>query len=250
MPQPSLWDQGLWDEARWDLITIEGAITEGPDAVLGGIAVIDPVGGLITEAPDVVVGQVTVTHAVSGDITENHDGVTGTVSVIQYVTGDITENEDLANGEVNVINQLVGDIAETEDDVFGFIEPGPTSVFGDPTEGEDQVNNLDLITVSLSGAVVENIDKVRGNLFGISGYRRPGGGWAPQFYYEREWEKKPEEVLIVEEIIEPELEVDPYFIPQALPMDPAVARILQSIMQGPAVVDTDDEDIEEILMHL
>lgn len=248
MTQPSLWDQGLWDEARWSYVTVEGTITEGPDGALGGIALIDPVGGLITEAPDVAVGGIFVSQGVSGNITEGHDQTSGTVSVINFVAANVTEKQDGAVGQIGIKVGVSGAVHDADDDVFGFIERGPNPVFGQIIEGKDQVSNASTVTVGVSGAIKEHRDKVRGNLFGISGYKRPGGGWAPQFYYEREWEKKPEPVI--EEVIDLSLEPDPYFIPQALPMDPAVARILETIMQGPQVIDTDEEDIEAILMNL
>lgn len=250
MPQPSLWDQGLWDEARWGYVTIDGTITEGPDGALGGIAVIDPVGGLISEVPDVVVGAITSNQGVNGNVTENQDGVTGTVSVINFVDADVTENQDDALGQIGIKIGVSGSVAETEDDAFALIEKGPTPVFGDIDEGEDQVSNDSAITIGISGAIVENRDKVRGNLFGVSGYKRPGGGWAPQFHYKREWEMEVEAVIEPEIVIDLATEPDPYFIPQALPMDPAVERIISSILQGPAMVDTDESDIEDILMHL
>lgn len=250
MTQPSLWDQGLWDEARWGYVTVEGTITEGPDGALGGIAVIDPIGGLITEAPDVAVGAITSNQGVIGNVTENADGVSGTVSVINFVSGEVTENQDGAVGDIGIKIGVSGAVAETEDDAFALIEKGPTPVFGHIKEGEDQVNNDSSITIGLSGAIVEKRDKVRGNLFGVSGYKRPGGGWAPQFHYKRDWEIEVEAVVEPEAIIDLSLEPDPYFIPQALPMDPAVARILETIMQGPQVIDTDEEDLEAILMNL
>jgi hypothetical protein len=94
------------------------------------------------------------------------------------------------------------------------------------------------------------MDKARGNILNPNLPPRRGGGWAPQFHYKREWEIEAE--IIIEPELESvlDLEPDPYFIPQALPMDPAVARILQTIMQGPQVIDTDEEDLEAILMNL
>jgi hypothetical protein len=33
-------------------------------------------------------------------------------------------------------------------------------------------------------------------------------------------------------------------------MDPAVARIIEMMRQGPQIVDTDDDDLEAILMEM
>jgi hypothetical protein len=55
-------------------------------------------------------------------------------------------------------------------------------------------------------------------------------------------------VAEIEEIYEPDPEA--LFIPTALPIDPAVARMIDTMMRGPAPVDTDDEDLEAILMNL
>lgn len=250
IPTPGIWDVGIWDESLWSYVQVSGEVIDGSDAVLGGIALIDPVGGLISEAPDVAVGAITSNQGVSGNVTENQDGVTGTVSVINFVDADVTENQDDALGQIGIKIGVSGAVAETEDDAFALIEKGPTPVFGDIDEGEDQVSNDSSITIGVSGAIVENKDKARGNLFGVSGYKRPGGGWAPQFHYKREWEIKAELVVEPEVVIDLAAEPDPYFIPQALPMDPAVERIIASILQGPAMVDTDESDIEEILMHL
>lgn len=267
MVAPSKWGEGLWDEARWSYVSIEGDITDGSDITLGGIAIINPIGGLIYENPDQVAGAITTinhlegavveshditdgeilaSQAVSGDITENQDAVTGLVSTVNPITGDITENADVVMGGINNLVMLAGNITENEDEAYGtvsLIYP----LFGNITEGKDIVDGQINSIIYLSGAIKENKDIVRGNIFGPKGVQR-GGGWAPQFYYEREWEKKPEVVIEIEEIYEPDPEA--LFIPTALPIDPAVARMIESMMRGPAPVDTDDDDMEALLMHL
>lgn len=183
------------------------------------------VSGAITEGPDVVNGAVTVIYPVVGDITESPDVVDGQVTVLYPVVGDITEGPDVADGQVTVIYPVVGDITEAEDQVAGYVNAG-TAVYGDITENPD---------------IVEGAIKVPG---------RPGGGWAPQFNIRREWEIIPEPVVeeVVEEVFEPDPEA--VFVSQALPLDPAVERIIQTILQGPQVVDTDDDDVENLLMYL
>ena len=90
---------------------------------------------------------------------------------------------------------------------------------------------------------------MRGNIKGPETPRPSGAdgdaNWAPQFYYKREWEIEPEPV-----VAEAEIELDPYFIPMAQPMDPAVARIIETMMRPRPVIDTDDDDLEAILMEM
>lgn len=165
------------------------------------------------------------TLLVSGAITEGPDVVSGAVTVIYPVVGAITEGPDVVDGQITVIYPVVGNITEGEDQVVGYINAG-TAIYGEITENPD---------------TVAGVIKVPG---------RPGGGWAPQFTFRREWEVIPEP--IVEEAVEEAFEPDPeaVFIATAPPLDPAVERIIRSIFQGPQIVDTDDDDIEDILMHL
>lgn len=229
MTTPAIWDTALWGDASWDTLLVQGAITERADAASGGIAVINNVGGLVTESPDDVAGEVLVIYTLSGDVVEGEDIADGEVQLTIPVSGEITEAEDIAEGGIAdfTINYVSGAIKEKKDVVAGQIG----------------------IIVRLSGAVVEGEDIARGNLLGPKGVTR-GGGWAPQFYYERDWEKKPE--VYVEEIEEEIYEPDPeaLFIPTALPIDPAVARMIEVMMRTPDPVDQDDDDMEALLMHL
>jgi hypothetical protein len=249
MPQPSVWGVGLWDEARWSYVTVEGAITEGSDITDGGIATINNVGGLVTEGADVVSGAITSNQGVTGAITESPDVVSGEVNPIVFVSGDVAEGADLAGGEIAVLVPVIGNITEGEDIAEGYATSTLFNyVTGAIVESEDvveaEINNI----VYLSCAIKEGKDIVRGNILGPKGVTR-GGGWAPQFHYKREWEKEPEVyVEIEEEIYEPDPEA--LFIPTALPIDPAVARMIDTMMRGPEQIDTDDDDIEALLMQL
>jgi hypothetical protein len=142
-------------------------------------------------------------------------------TLVQQVTGDITESPDGTNGEIARVISLQGNITEGGDTVDNAIDIQDVFI-GTITEGQDVVYNV--INVKYA-------------------YR---GGWAPQFNYKREWEKDLE--VVVEETIE--LELDPEFIPQPLPLDPAVLRILQTMSAQRMVIDTDDDDLESILMEM
>lgn len=229
MTTPALWDTALWDGASWDTLLVEGAITNGDDITNGGIAVIDNVGGLITENPDIVVGDATVIYTITGDITENPDDVVGVVGNIIPISGAITENEDIADGGIGdrTLNTLYGLIVENEDIVVGT------------------VGNI----VNVYGNVKNFNDVVRGNIQGPQGAKRPGGGWAPQIYIKREWEIEAEVEPVEDDFVyEPDPEA--MFIPTALPIDPAVARMIGIMMRKPDPINADDDDVESILMHL
>ena len=161
---------------------------------------------------------------VHGNITEGPDVVAGLVEVINVISGDITERPDIVAGAITTINTAYGSITESPDVVYGYVNSG----------------------IAVSGNVIESPDIVSG--FVKSPGRDLRHGWAPQFHYKREWEKEPEVVVEVEEVFEPDPEA--VFIPTALPIDPAVARMIESMMRGPQPVDTDDDDLEAILMHL
>jgi hypothetical protein len=164
---------------------------------------------------------------IAGDITENPDLASGEVQLVIPVSGAITNNDDIASGTVSLIYPVFGNIKESPDQVDASIG----------------------ITIQLFGAIKEGRDKVRGNISGPLGPRPSGAdgdaNWAPQFFYKRDWEIEPEP-----EYVEPEIELDPYFIPAAPPMDPAVARIIEMMRQGPQIVDTDEDDLAAILMEM
>lgn len=117
------------------------------------------------------------------------------------------------------------------------------SVQGAITELPDSVLSEIQVRNTVFGTVVENPDVVNSVIQVKYAYR---GGWAPQYNYKRDWEKELE--LIVEETIEIEPEVE--FVPTPLPIDPAVARMIQSMLYRPTPIDTEEDDIESILMHL
>jgi hypothetical protein len=140
------------------------------------------------------------------------------------VSGAITEDPDIASGAVVTILNVTGDVTEQSDFVDGYVGVAG-AVYGDITEGPDVVYGRVQVKYA---------------------YR---GGWAPQFNYKREWEKEPE-LEIEPEYVEPEIELDPDFVPMAPPMDPAVARIIEMMRQGPQIIDTDEEDISALLMGM
>lgn len=229
MTTPAIWGTALWGDASWNTLLASGAITEWSDAASGGIAVCDPIGGLITEAPDQVSGEVLVIYTLAGDITEGQDVTEGAVSLTIPISGDITEDQDIADG--GIADFLVNYVS-------GFIK-----------EKKDVVSGESNIIIRISGAVKERRDVVKGSILTPHAQPRPGGGWAPQFHYKRDWEIEAEAVPVEDDFVyEPDPEA--LFIPTALPIDPAVARIIQSMMQGAQPVDTDDDDMEALLMHL
>lgn len=119
------------------------------------------------------------------------------------------------------------------------------SVQGAITELPDSVSSEIEARNALIGEIVENPDVVN-NVINVKYKYR--GGWAPQFNYKRDWEKEPE--VVIEEEIVLEAEPEPEFIPTPLPIDPAVARMIAAMMQGPAQIDNDEDDIEAILLHM
>lgn len=247
MTFPALWDTGKWDDSSWNTLLVEGAITNADDTALGGIAVIDNVGGLITENQDDVVGQIGITLFVSMAATNDDDVAAGEVSAfLNTLQGAITENQDDVDGFIRQIFYVSGAITENHDDVYGTISMY-YGLGGDITEGEDIVNNDCEITIGVSGAILEHADIVRGNIAGPKATPKPGGGWAPQFHYRRDWEPEPE--VPVDEL-EIAVELEPEFIPQPLPIDPTVARMIEIMMRGPQIVSTDEDDLESILMNL
>lgn len=247
MTFPAFWDTGKWDDSSWNTLLVEGAITNANDVALGGIATIDNVGGLITENPDIVAGEIGVTNFVSMAATNGNDVAAGEVSVfLNTLEGAITENHDVVSSVISQIFYVTGAITENPDDVYGTISMY-YALSGDITEGEDIVNNDCLITIGVSGAILEHADIARGNIKGPKGQPKPGGGWAPQFYYRRDWEPEPD---VPVDKLEIDVELEPEFIPQPLPIDPTVARMIEIMMRGPQVVSTDEDDLESILMNL
>ncbi len=162
--------------------------------------------------------------AVSGAITESPDVVAGHVEVINIISGAITENPDVVAGAITVINTAYGAITESPDIVDGYVNSG-IKVYGDVIESPDIVSGF----VKSPGRDLRH-------------------GWAPQFHYKREWEIEPELEIAEDAVVEPDY--DALFIPTALPIDPAIARIIQSMLQDAQPVDTDDDDMEALLMHL
>lgn len=248
MTFPALWDTGKWDQSSWNTLLVEGAITNANDTALGGIAVIDNVGGLITENPDIVVGSIGVINFVSMAATNGNDVVAGEINAyLNTLEGAITENHDVVVGMIEEKIFVSGHITESPDDVYGTISMY-YALSGQITEGEDIVNNDCLITIGVSGAILENRDIVRGNIKGPQAAKKPGGGWAPQFYYKRDWEPEPE--VEIEELEDVEIDPALMFIPQAPPMDPIVARMIEIMRNGPQTVSTDEDDLESLLMNL
>jgi hypothetical protein len=143
-------------------------------------------------------------------------------TLVQQVSGDIDEGPDSTSSQIAQVISLQANITEASDTVDSAIDIQDVFI-GTITEGEDVVYNV--INVKYA-------------------YR---GGWAPQFHYRREWEPEPE--VPVEELAI-EVELEPEFIPQPLPIDPTVARMIEIMMRGPQVVSTDEDDLESILMNL
>jgi hypothetical protein len=143
-------------------------------------------------------------------------------TIVEQVSGAITEAPDNANGLVVQVISASGAITELPDTAIGYLEV-PGAVYGD---------------------ITENPDVVYGRVQVKYAYR---GGWAPQFHYRREWEPEPEAPA---EELKIEVELEPEFIPQPLPIDPTVARMIEIMMRGPQVISTDDDDLESILMNL
>jgi hypothetical protein len=143
-------------------------------------------------------------------------------TLVQQVTGDIAEGPDSTNSVISPVFRLTGNIVEAQDIASGSID----------------LQDVFLGLVNESPDVVYNVINVK------YAYR---GGWAPQFHYRREWEPEPE--VPVEELAI-EVELEPEFIPQPLPIDPTVARMIEIMMRGPQVVSTDEDDLESILMNL
>lgn len=164
----------------------------------------------------------TLVEQVSGSITEGPDSASGSVAQVISLSAAITEGSDIASGIVNNIIPVTGAINENPDTAIGIIlMPIPTS--GNITEGPD---------------VVYNVIQTK------YAYR---GGWAPQFNYKREWEKEPEVVLEQEILLDA---AEPEFISMPQPIDPAVARMIQSMMYRPTPIDMEEDDIEAVLMNL
>jgi hypothetical protein len=138
------------------------------------------------------------------------------------VSGAVTEGPDSASGVVVQVISVSAAIDESADIAAGVVEI-PGVVYGDITEGPD---------------VVYSVVQVK------YAYR---GGWAPQFNYKREWEQQPEVVIEQDVVLEA---VEPEFIPTPQPIDPAVARMIQAMMYRPTPIDTEEDDIEAVLMNL
>jgi hypothetical protein len=161
------------------------------------------------------------------------------------VSGAISEAPDTPEGLVQVIHAVSGSITEDRDDVFGVVVR-VIDVSGAGTDGPDLVAGFVGVRGAVYGDITEGPDVVYGRVQVKYAYR---GSWAPQFSYKREWEKEPE-LEIEPEYVEPEIELDPDFVPMAPPMDPAVARIIEMMRQGPQIIDTDEEDISALLMGM
>jgi hypothetical protein len=164
----------------------------------------------------------TLVEQVSGSITDGPDSASGSVAQVISLSAAITEGADNALGIVNNIITVTGAINENPDTAIGIV----------------------LMPIPTSGNITENPDVVYSVVQVKYAYR---GGWAPQFNYKREWEQQPEVVIeqgVVLEVAEPE------FIPTPQPIDPAVARMIQAMMYRPTPIDTEEDDIEAVLMNL
>lgn len=108
-----------------------------------------------------------------------------------------------------------------------------------------QDDAFQIVKVTVEGNIIENPDVVNDVIQVYFDYR---GGWAPQHNYKREWEQEPE--FVIEETIELEPVLEAEFVPTPPPIDPAVARMIMAMMQGPALIDTEEDDIEAVLLNL
>lgn len=162
------------------------------------------------------------TLVVSGAITEGPDSTAGAVNIRYGVSGAITEASDTAAGVVAILYTVEGAITEGSDVTDGYIG----------------------VRGAVTGDITEGPDVVYGRVQVKYAYRN---GWAPQFNFKREWEKEPE-VVVEEEVV---LEVaEPEFIPTPQPIDPAIARMIQALMYRPTPINTEEDDIEAVLMNL
>lgn len=163
------------------------------------------------------------TLVVTGAIAEGPDSASGAISVRYGVSGAITETPDIAAGVVARVINIDGDISESQDVTDGYIG----------------------VRGAVYGAITENPDVVYGRVQVQYAYR---GGWAPQFNYKRDWEQEPD--VVIEETIEIEPVLEAEFIPTPPPIDPAIARMIYSMLNAPTPIDTEEDDIEAVLLNL